>query len=441
MADEDIPLRISWLVNGRRAHGYMVRDADALHLICLRDESETAAMAGKAAAGQLGLIGALVSAGVSAAREAARASDMRSAFLEQQHVPIASRVALHPLSRTIARAEISGCRVGPELFPTLVTSSGPLSITPEAANVRETLEAFCRDTQIPIEWVPASKSPVGKILLGFVLVPAALALVYAVICVPFAFRHRAATTRALEDVEDFERRAQPAAAAIQGSTGKPLEDACGALLRATPVEQQVAYVAALPSGAGEFTTRFPKYAAKEPPFSTYGEPRMAVRENGFGRAWAPSFGRSYVKMLESPFSWPSASSRTFLPDLHDAKLLLVAKVERLERTGSSARAVMAVRVLDFASGAQRCEGDLAIAAPPEGRSSSVGLDFSISQGLPLGLLLPACGARTTGICHDVTYHAGLTPEPPPVIAEATPPASSAKPAAVRKPKPKAKKRR
>jgi hypothetical protein len=55
MAEQiEIKLRCSWLVGTRRAHGYLLVEKEALHLICLLDDSETAGAAGTAAAGQFG---------------------------------------------------------------------------------------------------------------------------------------------------------------------------------------------------------------------------------------------------------------------------------------------------------------------------------------------------------------------------------------------------
>jgi hypothetical protein len=441
MTETTIPLRISWLASGRRAYGYMAVEAHAIHLICLRDENETAAVAGQAAARQFGLIGALVSAGVSGVREMNRAKELLESYMEQQHLPIPDRMARHALSRTIHRNEMIALRTGPEILPTFVTHGGLVGISAESADVGAAIEGFCRATQVPNEHVKPSTLP-KKILLGLVLAPVALFLLHCIVCVPFAFRHLSKEKEALGNVAAFEQRAKPLAAGLGPPVGKPLADACASVLRSVPIEQQVVYVASVPDDAQKLVKedyyKFPQYSHVEPPYSSYGEPKLNISQANRTTAWAPSFGRSFVRMLESPFGWAQASSRIYVQDVSGAKLLIVAKADRVEEIrdpggySTTGRAFMTARVLDFATGAMKCEGDLTIAFPPDGRSSSVGFGFSMAHGIVYGMLMPTCGTTRSGLCREVHDYAGEPSSPTPTAATAatTPSArasSSAKP--------------
>jgi hypothetical protein len=421
MADpNDIPLRINWLVNGRRAHGYLVIEDDALHLICLRDESETAANVGNATAKQFGLIGGLLSAGVSLAREAGRAKELQALYAAHRDLPPASRVQQNPLSRTVARSELTGIQKGPHLVPTLQSTSGPVPIQSESAAVYTALEAWCDQQQIPTAYIQPSKMN-RKLLWGLLLSPFALALLYVLICIPFALVHRSNTTAAMVKFEAFRAVAVPAEAAITGPIGKPLVETCGALLQQIPVGQQVAFVGALPpSGAAMLKDSdrddFPRFTTLEPAYSQWSEPRL--RAEALESKWRGkgTFGKSFERMLENPFDWSRVSADTRLPRFEDARLLLVAKVQDVQISGEgltdrskvAGRAAMVVRVLDFQTGAVKCEGDLTMAFPPDGEYSADKLSFAMTQGLPLGLHAPGCGTKTDGACRDVVYYARIT---------------------------------
>lgn len=415
MADEvAIPRRISWVVNQRRAHGYLVLEDEAFHLICLRDESETAAAVGQATARQFGLIGALVSAGVSGARELGRSKELQALYDAQAAMPVQQRLGLHTLSRTVSRDEVKGYQKGPHLAPMLTLKSGvPLLIQAESPGVHEAIEAWCGGLQIPVEVVQPQKMN-RKLFWGLLLSPVALALLYVVICVPFALQHRARVAEHREAFDAFKSRARPIFEGLSRPIGVPLKQACGALLTKTPVGQQVGFVGELPPEGKalhrESYTGFPRYVFKEEGYSRWSEDKMEVNELESRWNPEPSFGKSMGRMLESPFEWSRVAKRTGLPDFSTAKLLLVARVLSVKVHGSNsysqtATAAMAVKVADFTTGKVECEGDLSVRFPPQGRGSSVGLDFSMSQGIPLGLLLPGCGTNTTGICRDVHYYA------------------------------------
>lgn len=437
----EIPLRISWLANGRRAHGYLLLEEHALQLICLRDESETAGNIGKATAGQFGLIGGLISAGVSGVRELARAKELRELYGAQQQLPTSERLKRHPLSRSVARSEITGLQKGDHIVPTLQTATGPIPIQAEVPGVFPAIEAWCGQQQIPVQIVMRKKMN-PKLFWGLILSPFALVVLYCVICVPFAISHRSQISAGMKTFEAFKKIAEPGFAAIGAPVDKSFVELCGPMLTQTPVEQQVGFVGELPPAAKMMIkndySNFPRFTAVEAPYSKWSDPQLRVESLESKWRGQGSFGTSFVSMLEHPFEWSRAASRTGLPRFTDAKLLIVGKVHNVNLDGTGGQAAMTARVLDFHSGAVKCEGDLSISFPPGGRGSSVGIDFLMSQGIPLGMHVLACGTKTTGVCKDVSYYAELTP-----TAAAASPTLAAAPRPAAKPsqaKPKSKKR-
>jgi hypothetical protein len=413
MAETSIPLRINWVAEKRIAHGYLLVTDDALNLVCLRDESLVAAAAGKAAGRQLGLVGALISAGVSTAREAMRATDLQALYDAQQLLPVEQRLKQHPLSRSVTRAEVVSLQTGAHLEPSLVTTAGPLHVNGDSPGVNEAIAAWCGRVQVPVVVVPTPKFP-WKIIGGLVAAPFALALVYAVICIPFAFMHRSAVADDLAKLAEFKSRASKAAEAVGEPVGTPLLEACGDRLTKVPIERQLSWVGKLPPDALRIASDphdFPRFTSISPSLYRFDEPKFDL--NAAEPRWKQeaSFGQSFERVFWAPSYWSELSTHTWVPQVSDARLLLVAKVQSVDVTTSQGQATMTVRVVDLTSNKALCEGELLVDFPPDGRSSSVGLDFLMSQALPLGLMLPGCGEKTDGLCKDPTYYARLGEAP------------------------------
>ncbi|MDP3236807.1 MAG: AgmX/PglI C-terminal domain-containing protein [Myxococcales bacterium] len=410
MADSSIPLRISWVADARRAHGYLLVADDALHLVCLKDESETVAAAGKAAGRQFGLVGALISAGVSGGRELMRAKDLQALYDAQQLLPLEQRLSQHPLSRSVRRADVTSLQTGEHLAPSLLTTTGPLSLSSESPGVHEAVAAWCSRQQVPVVVVAAPKFP-WKVVGLVVAAPVVLVLVYALVCVPVALTHRSAVADDLAKLAEFKRRAVTATEAIGEAVGTPLEEACGDRLTKTPVARQLSWVAKLPPEAarlaGKRVDDYPRFASVTPAFSRFSDPKFDTNDAEPRWKQEASFGHSFGRVFFSPSSWGELSKHTWVAQVSDAQLLLAAKVQHLEVKGSSGRATMTVRAVDLTSGKVACEGELRVDFPPDGRSTSVGLDFLMSQALPLGLLLPGCDGKTDGLCENPSYYARL----------------------------------
>lgn len=410
MGDTTIPLRISWVADSRRAHGYLLVTDDALHLVCLKDESETVAAAGKAAGRQFGLVGALISAGVSSGREVMRAKDLQALYDAQLLLPIEQRLSQHALSRSVRRADVTSLQTGEHLAPSLLTTTGPLALTSEAPGVHEAVAAWCSRQQVPVVVVAAPKFP-WKVVGLVVAAPIVLVLVYALVCVPVALMHRSAVADDLAKLDEFKRRAATATEAIGELVGTPLEEACGDRLTRTPVARQLSWVAKLPPEAarlaGKRVEDYPRFASVTPAYSRFSDPKFDTNDAEPRWKQEASFGQSFGRVFFSPSSWGELSKHTWVAQVSDAQLLLAAKVQHVEVKGSSGRATMTVRAVDLTSGEVACEGELSVDFPPDGRSTSVGLDFLLSQALPLGLLLPGCGGKTDGLCSNPSYYARL----------------------------------
>lgn len=410
MADTTIPLRINWVAGTRRAHGHLLVTDDALHLVCLKDESETVAAAGKAAGRQFGLVGALISAGVSGGREMMRAKDLQALYDAQQLLPLEQRLSQHPLSRSVRRADVTSLQTGEHLAPSLLTTTGPLNLSSDSPGVHEAVAAWCNRQQVPVVVVAAPKFP-WKVVGLVVAAPVVLVLVYALVCVPVALMHRSAVADDLAKLAEFKRRAATATEAIGEPVGTPLEEACGDRLTRTPVARQLSWVAKLPPEAarlaGKRVDDYPRFTSVTPAYSRFSDPKFDTNDAEPRWKQEASFGQSFGRVFFSPSSWGELSKHTWVAQVSDAQLLLAAKVQHVEVKGSSGRATMTVRAVDLTSGEVACEGELRVDFPPDGRSSSVGLDFLMSQALPLGLLLPGCGGKTDGLCSEPSYYARL----------------------------------
>lgn len=438
MAETSIPLRINWVAEKRIAHGYLLVTDDALNLVCLRDESLVAAAAGKAASRQLGLVGALISAGVSTAREAMRATDLQALYDAQQLLPVEQRLKQHPLSRSVTRAEVVSLQTGAHIAPWLVTTTGRLDVNGDSPGVHEAITAWCTRQQVPVVVVPTPKFP-WKIIGGLVAAPFALALVYAVICIPFAFMHRSAVADDLAKLTEFKSRASKATEGIGEPVGTPLLEVCGDRLTKVPIERQLSWVGKLPPEGerivGDRYGDFPRFTSVSLPHYRYDEPRFELNDAEPRWKQEASFGQSFERVFWAPSYWSELSKHTWVPQVADARLLLAAKVQSVDVTTSQVRTTMTVRVVDLTSNKAICEGELLVDFSPDG--SSVGLDFLMSQALPLGLMLPGCGEKTTGLCKDPTYYARLGEAPKGLTAKAQPPtkASPVKAAPAKAPKP------
>lgn len=431
MADEkiQIPLRCSWLVGTRRAHGYLIVEKDVLHLICLLDDSETAGAAGNAAAGQFGLIGALVGAGVGAAREGIRAGKLRDVYREQENLPLASLLTKHPMSKSVKLADVTSVKKQQHLAPILETTNGPVSVQADGAGVHEAIEQWTAGGNVQVVVVePKKMSRTAKLIL-FGTVPA-LVVLYLFICLPFAIRHVSVESKAIAAHEAFKKKAVEEQAKLAGAFNAPLIDACKATFAAVPIDAQLGLIGDIPDSAKlhlkEDYYGFPRITFTEPAYSKWSDPRL--ENNQLHSKWKheASFGKSYLRMLESPFDWIDRSGQTYgLAHVESAKLLIVAKVLEVNITGNAGRASLAVRALDYASGQTKCEGDLEVEFGDTGYSS-VGVGFHMSQALPFALHFPSCVGSSKGPCDNVNRYARLAApaapppvEPAPVAAESS----------------------
>lgn len=409
MSETVIPNRVSWVADGRRAHGYLVVADDALHLICLKDESETAGAVGNATAKQFGLVGALVGAGVSAAREASRKKELLELYQAQQQAPLSQRVAQHRLSRVIRKTDVTALQTAAHLTPTIVLSSGRLAVQPEGSTAGAAIEQWAGAQQVKVEVVLPPKFP-WKVIGVVLLIPVALVVLHLLISIPFALKRSANQHRAVELREAFVAQAEKAYAALEGPTGEPFMKRCAAKLGGVKPEDVMTYVGELPANAKAMAKAdyegFPQLAYVELPEREWDSAK--VESNRVEDRWAKrsSFGDSYRRVVENPLDWSRVANRISSLPTRQPTHSMVAKVNRVELRASS-RASMTVALLD-ANGAEVCRGDLTVLAPPNGQASSVGVGFQLAQGLPAGLYLPFCKS-TTGVCHDPGYYAGLAP--------------------------------
>jgi hypothetical protein len=309
-----------------------------------------------------------------------------------------------------------------------------VGVVSEERTVYPALEEWCASLGVPTEIVLPKPFP-WKIVGGIVAVPFVLVALHFVISVPFAFKNQSLNSERVAQYEAMQKKTEPAFASITGLTGHPLAESCGAVLQ-TPVEQMLTYVGPLPDSAkavAEKNDDYPRVAVYEPPSSgtrsSWDNGRLEVDDLNRSIFWASSsFGHSYQRVVEQPFNWSWAASRTALRDLSGVSLYIVGKAISVETTGTGydahAVAKLSAQVLDAKTGAKRCDGDIAIAFTP----STVGLGFMMSQALPLGLLLPSC-PKDEGLCHDVHYYAKPATDEQAagqVVAEA--PAAAAQPA-------------
>lgn len=412
MSENQIPLRVSWTANNRRAHGYLHVAPDALHLICLSDESETAARAGQATAQQFGLIGGLIGAGVSAAREAKRKKDLLAVYQGQQTLTLEQRLTQHPLSRTVTKAEVTALKKGPHLAPTLQLASGPLAIEANDPAVNGAIETWAGGHQVKVEFVEPPKFPWKVIGIVFAI-PVVLVLVHLLISVPYAIKLMGVQHDALAIRTTFIAAAEQAHGSIGAPVGVPLATACKDVFAGVKPADAMAYVGALPAGSPKSSTRdyegFPRLAFPEQPYFRGDASKLDTQLVADRWAKPISFGSAYGRVAGSPLEWSRVASRVYGQPVTAPKLSLVGKLQRLTAKGSAARADLTVKVLDD-SGKQVCEGDLSLAVPGDSRSSSVGLGFMLSQGIPLGLYLPLCHGERSGPCRDVTSYAALAAE-------------------------------
>jgi len=403
MSETVIPNRVSWVAEGRRAHGYLIVADDALHLICLKDESETAGAVGNATARQFGLVGALVGAGVSAAREASRKKELNELYQAQQQAPLGQRSTQHRLSRVIRKADVTSLQTAAHLTPTLVLSSGRLVVQPEGSTAGAVIEQWAGAQSVKVEIVQPPKFP-WKVIGVVLLIPVALVVLHLLVSVPYAIKRNANQHRAVEVREAFVAQAEKGHAAIRGPTGEPFMKRCASKLVGVSPEDVMTYVGELPANAKAMAKAdyegFPQLA--------YVDDVAKVESNPVEDRWAKrsSFGDSYLRVAESPLDWGRVANRIYSLPARAPTHSMVAKVNRVDLSAGS-KASMTVALLD-AKGAELCRGDLTLLAPPDGRASSVGVGFQLAQGLPAGLYLPFC-TSTTGVWHDPGYSAALVP--------------------------------
>lgn len=413
MSENVIPNRVSWVAEGRRAHGYLVVADDALHLICLKDESETAGAVGTATARQFGLVGALVGAGVSAAREASRKKELQELYQAQQQTPLPQRLALHKLSRTLRKADVTAMKTGAHLQPTLQLVSGTLAIQAEGSTAGAAVAQWAGAQQVKVEVVEPPKFP-WKVVGVVLLIPVALVVLHLLISVPYALRHNANQHRAVDVREAFVSQAEKAHAALEGPSGAPFLAQCQSALAGVTPDAVMTYVGPLPANAQKLAKadyeRFPQLAYVEPPMGSWDDGRLdssAVKGRWTNRV---SFFDSYRRVVESPLEWSRVANHLYGLPVKAPTRSVVAKVTRVDLPSRGSSTVsMTAAVLD-AQGAALCAGDLTFVVPPEGKSSSVGLGFELAEGLPQGLFQTVCGgASKKGACRDAGRYAALKP--------------------------------
>lgn len=412
MSEPTIPNRLSWVASGRRAHGYLVVAGEALHLICLRDESEAAGQAGQATARQFGLVGALIGAGVSAAREASRKKDLLQLYQAQQQVPLEQRVTQHPLSRTIRRGEVTALETAAHLPPTLVLASGRVSIHSEGADAGAALQQWAAAQQVKVEVIPAPKFP-WKVIGIIVAIPVALVLLHLLVSVPFALRYQNKFAAAVEARQAFVKQAEAAHAALSSPVGAPFVSQCKQALAGVSPAEVMTYVGQLPEnarfkGSAEYE-RFPQLGLVEPPFGKWDDGKATASQVENRWMKPVSFGRAYGRIVENPLNWGDASSRLYGFPAAPPQRSIVAKVNRVSLPQRESMTVSLSAVVLDEQGSTLCSGDLELLVPPGGRSSSVSRAFQLAHGLPLGLYLPLCGKQQDGACREASHYAELKP--------------------------------
>jgi hypothetical protein len=224
--------------------------------------------------------------------------------------------------------------------------------------------------------------------------------------------------------------------AVAGLPDRPTGvDAVAACAHLPPVGRDgiAGYVGEAPAAADKELLadyeRFPRTAESMP----YGG-KIDVFSSEISR-WPThaSFGSAYSAILgEAPTDWGRRVRDTYpLRDFTLARYLAAAKVRALRPPAEigyagplkPGRAELGVRVIDLASGATLCEGDLSVAIPSsQGKGSTPRAKDALTDGLAAAAIAPACGAGGADLCGGVADKIDrLAPGTPDVAAAPPPP--------------------
>ena len=435
---EFLPLML--LQQGRNCYGQLYLADDALHFLCLVDESAAAAAVGGAVTRQFGLVGALVGGAVSGVKGMARDKQIAAALEKQQGLPLEERLKLHPLSKSFRKDEVLGFVESRWSVPALETSTGKLHVPGMLEPHKEALAAWCAARGLKVERV--KRLPLRtKALLW--LTPVWLVLAYALVALPWAVQKNSRVHQVSARYDQVLEKSKATWEALGSQpVGTDLSAACQAL-KVVPLKGIIGYVGAIPGDGDKGVVadyeRFPRTVEV---MDYQGEASVFTMELARYRSGS-SFGQAWTSILtEAPTDWGRRVRDVYpLRDYLAARYLAVGRVRSFSaphRDGysgplSPGRAELSVRVLDLESGQTACEGDIAVAFPPKGTEGSSSEGEGVREGVGAGAVLGLCRAGGEKLCAGAKKKAEQVAAAEPEIAAApTPPApvvrAAAKPA-------------
>ncbi|MHB8878009.1 MAG: hypothetical protein ACYC8T_30300 [Myxococcaceae bacterium] len=430
---------------GRNCYGQLYLADDAIHFLCLADESAKAAAVGTAVAGQFGLLGALVGGAVAGVKGSAR--DKRIAEVLEKHkgLSLEEKMKLDPLSRTFRKDELLGFVESNWTGIYLETTGGRVPTQGMNEAHKGALREWCAKRGLKAE---KPKKMAGRTKALLWLSPVMLVLLYVMVSLPWAVRknsHYGAVAERYDQV--LEKSKSTWEALGTQPVGADLETACGALGK-VPLKGIVGYVGAIPNDGDKGVLadyeRFPRTVEV---MDYHGEADVYTMELARYR-YGGSFGDAWGAILtEAPTDWNRRVRDVYpLRDFSEAKYLAVGRVREFtapHREGYSGpmtpgRAELSIRVLDLESGKTACQGDLSVAFPPKDSKTTRNESEVLRDGLGAAAVLGLCQLAGEKLCEGAKQKAQqLAPgepvaaaEPPPVVPAAakrpTKPAKSPK---------------
>jgi hypothetical protein len=417
---------------GRICYGRLHLHAEALHFVCVHDESAAAAAAGQAVASRFGLVGGLIGGAVSAVRTQRRDKAIDAALEKIAGLPLAEQMKQNPQSRTFARAELLGWNESRWTGKALQLRGGRVPVFAVDDGARQVVTGWLAQRGLPVKLVKPFSLRTKLILF---LSPVWLAALYVLVSLPWAIQKSSHTSAVAKRYDEVLTRARAALSTIgDAPSGSEAATAC-AQLPPVGYEAIAGYVGALPGDADRGILadyeRFPR---------TVESMRYDGRAEIFSSEipqWSPrtSFGSSWGDILgEAPTDWGRRARDVYpLRDFTGTRYLAVAKVRSFRAPTQQGylapirqgRAELGVKVIDLASGATACQGDLTVALPSSRPAGSVADDLKrvLADGLAAAALTAPCPAGGAELCAAVVSKIDR-------LAPGTPDPAAAAPAAL-----------
>lgn len=434
-ASEAAAIPIALHQQGRLCWGMLHLQADALHFVCLHDESAAAAAAGRATAAQFGLVGGLIGGAIAGVKAAQRQKALAAATERIRGLSLPDQLKQHALSRSFQRAEIRGYAESRWSGKAIQTTGGKFPVTVVADDSRKVLTDWLGARGLPVTLVKPLSLRTKLILFGS---PVWLAAAYLLIAMPWAIKkssHMGAVSKRYAEVLAAGKAA--VLAIPDRPSGADALAACGQL---TPVGRDgiAGYVGEVPGGADrELLADYERFPRTAESMAYSGRTEVFSQEISRWPA-RDSFGSAYASILgEAPTDWGRRVKDVYpLRDFTGARYLAVAKVRALRPPSEQGyagpirpgRADLGVRVIDLVSGGTLCEGDLTVAFPSSRASagSPSRAKDALTDGLAAAAMAAPCRAGGDDLCAGVAAKldrlAPGTPDPaaaaPPDLAAA-----------------------